>query len=152
MGVQRNLGRAPSKVKVFTYLLMQERILTRDVLQRKGIHCQLECVMCNLGIVETAVHLICHCRYAKWVWSVIASKWGMVIMQPLALVPEPTSVQDIWKAAWRNFKRRNNVSKKVWAVRFMAVCWNLWLQRNELIFRGKRLPEMILADRAWGGS
>lgn len=141
-------GRAPPKVKIFTYLLLQDRILIHEVMERRGIPCQLQCVMCTSSAVETSVHLVYQCQYAQQVWSRIENKWGVKLVNNTILVPD--SIPFLWQSSWQVIKRLGNMSRKEWAVHLMGVSWHLWLQRNELIFRGKSLPAKFLADRAWG--
>lgn len=60
---------APSKVKVFTHLMLKNRILTRDTLQRQGINCETNCVLCEILTLETHNHLFFQCLNAQAVWG-----------------------------------------------------------------------------------
>ncbi|XP_078163518.1 uncharacterized protein LOC144558548 [Carex rostrata] len=136
-------ARAPSKVKFFTYLMLQERTLTRDVLARRGIPCQLQCEMCRQGQQETGLHLMYTCTYADQVWRTIEGKRGIKMRQG------STSIQETWSQSWNIVRSQGLLSKSEWVVRKMAVLWGIWRQRNEQIFRGKSLPSNILAERVW---
>lgn len=136
-------ARVPLKVKLFTYLLLQERILTQDVMVRRGIPYQLGCVLCDSATIESAAHLLYQCRYAQQVWREVQRRWGV---QMVTLAP---SVPEIWYASKLGVQNYGDSRRKQWVVRTMAVLWIIWKQRNEVVFRGKRVPPNVLAERAW---
>lgn len=143
-------GWAPPKVQLHLYLLLQDRILTREVLVRRGFQCESQCATCNSGLMESAIHLVYHCSYAQKVWSRIEDKWGSCLVDRDMRVPD--SVQALWSASWLKVKRSGAMSKKEWAVRMMGVLWHLWRQRNDKIFRNKSVPAKVLANNAWSDS
>lgn len=49
---------APSKVRIFTYLLLHNRLLTREGMPRRNMNCDEQCPMCSDCQLETAFHLI----------------------------------------------------------------------------------------------
>lgn len=61
--------KVPQTVRMFAYLLFKGRILTRDVLQRRGIPCQIDCVLCTRNAQETASHLLFECTYTAQLWN-----------------------------------------------------------------------------------
>lgn len=62
----------PPTVNFFTYLMLQGKILTRDVLWR-GMNLAVHCEMCNNCPVESILHLLFLCPYAVTVWFEISS-------------------------------------------------------------------------------
>jgi zinc-binding in reverse transcriptase len=56
----------PLKVKVFMWLVMHNRILTRDNLRRGGWVGDLQCTMCTEQ--ESISHLFFNCHIVKQVW------------------------------------------------------------------------------------
>jgi hypothetical protein len=74
---------APSKVIAFTWQLMLDRILTKDNLILRGIHCDggMACPLCNSNN-ETSVHLFLHCGIAARVWYEIAWWVGQELILP----------------------------------------------------------------------
>lgn len=61
-----------SKHKVFFWLLLKDRLSTRELLQRKNMVLQdYNCVLCNAAIQETSVHLFLECPFASQCWSLI---------------------------------------------------------------------------------
>jgi len=132
-------SRTPSKVRIFTVLLLQDKLLTHEVMVRRSINCERRCVMCDTCELETAVHLILSCSYAERVWRYLDTQLGFKIM-----VPRET-MGDTWDGSKRS--RPRAVGKISWTSRFMCALWMLWKQRNEKIFRNKRTPPALLADK-----
>lgn len=118
---------APSKVKIFSLLLLKYRLLAREMLNRRGMNCEVHCVMCDDGAVETANHLFFHCRNAMEVWSQFAN-----------FMINGDTVEDTWEASSSYYCGNSGTLRHVWITNFMAVLWSLWRQHNEVIFRGKK--------------
>ncbi|XP_078179626.1 uncharacterized protein LOC144573752 [Carex rostrata] len=108
------------------------KVLTRYVLLRTKIACDQSCVTFSSGHSETIFHLLFKCRYAEVVWENAVAILGQTIMVPA------TSVQEIWKKSWIKVKQRSAMSYKKWGVRFVAVCWLIWKERNARIFNTNR--------------
>lgn len=130
---------APLKVKLFTLLLLKKRILTHDVMVRRGFQCDLQCAMCVSDHTESALHLCYHCQYATRVWEEVQRLLGRRILVNAG------SVQQIWDKSWDFIKLVGGMSRKKWATIFMCVSWHLWKQRNEKIFRGIAKPPCVVA-------
>ncbi|MCH84746.1 hypothetical protein A2U01_0005581 [Trifolium medium] len=75
---------APSKVIVFSWQLMHDRIPTKQNLALRGAHTGNDtlCSFCN-STVETSVHLFLHCGVSAKIWYEIA-RW---IDHVLVLLP-----------------------------------------------------------------
>lgn len=54
--------------KIFIYLTLQEKILTRDQLRKRGMHIELACPVCNNCPVESIAHLFFLCPVAIEIW------------------------------------------------------------------------------------
>lgn len=66
------------KHKVFFWLLIQDRLGTRNILRRKHMHLQSYlCVLCNENVEETVEHLFLHCAFASSCWNLI----GLAVQQ-----------------------------------------------------------------------
>ena len=63
---------AENKCKIHAWLLMHDKILTADNLQKRGWPHHEHCVLCN-GPLETGLHLSLLCPFAKAVWSQVLS-------------------------------------------------------------------------------
>ena len=131
---------APLKVRLFAILSLKDRILTHEVMANRGIHCNLQCVLCADCQLETANNLFFTCQYAKTVWDMIQRELGSTIMV------EGETVQETWDKSWQFVKYCGRFSKKGWASGFMCAVWQIWRQRNEMVFRQKALPAYKLAN------
>lgn len=136
---------APPSVRVFGVLMLQNKILTREVLQSRNIHCQPSCPMCNSGNLETAVHLLFTCSYAKSVWRYVQAVSGKHLItnrRDMAL-----SLEEIWLFSWQETCSQRRMGKKEWQSRVLCVCWWVWRQRNEVVFQGTGRSARILGDK-----
>jgi hypothetical protein len=57
----------PLKIKLFTWLLAENKILSWEILQRRGFSGPGICLLCKLN-VETTQHLFLDCDFAVEVW------------------------------------------------------------------------------------
>lgn len=54
------------KHKVFFWLLLRDRLSTRNILRRKNMHLDsFSCVLCQLNVEETVTHLFLDCSFAR---------------------------------------------------------------------------------------
>lgn len=64
------------KHKIFYWLLINNRLNTRAVLQRKNFFIEnYTCVMCNMQVLETRDHLFFYCPFAQLCWAYICPTW-----------------------------------------------------------------------------
>lgn len=133
--------KAPQTVKIFCFLLLQGRILTRDVLHRRNIPCPLHCVMCSEGNQETSLHLLFYCQFAQRVWAVLETKVGFVLAHPRG------DISSTWTNSWKVWSSRGTGALKLGASYFVCTCWQIWLHRNNRIFRNLIVPPEVVATR-----
>lgn len=77
-----NLG----KQKFFFWLLMRDRLNTRNILRRKNKYLDdYSCIFCNSGAEETCFHLFFECPFSNTCWQSISINWNMNL-QPLDMV------------------------------------------------------------------
>lgn len=110
------------KIKVFGWLLLLDRVNTRDLLDRK--HCappntSVFCSTCLIDARETREHIFFHCDFSKacwikigWVWDTSLELHQMIQSQRLAFTYQ--CFMEI----------------------FLLATWNIWKERNGLIFEG----------------
>ena len=108
------------KFKVFFWLLLKDRLNTRNLLHRKSFHIQsYSCVLCNLDIEETSLHLFWDCPFALNCWNSIChgKNRGISVtdecMLSMATLPKEIATDIV-----------------------IMGCWNIWMQRNGKIFKG----------------
>lgn len=65
------------QIKCFGWLLILDRLNTRDILQRRNFNVQIGvlCVMCDQGHRETRDQLFFKCDFAKQCWEVLDITW-----------------------------------------------------------------------------
>jgi hypothetical protein len=59
------------KHKIFFWLVLRDRLSTRNMIRRRGMHIEeYHCVLCQQALEETIMHLLFYCPFAKdcWAW------------------------------------------------------------------------------------
>lgn len=108
-----------SKHRVFFWLLLKDRISTRELLRRKNMALQdYNCVLCNVVVEESLAHLFLECPFA-------IQCWGMINIQ---IDQQADPFQNL-----QNFKDQLRVPFFMEIIVLMA--WTIWRSRNDLIFR-----------------
>jgi hypothetical protein len=121
---------APSKVVVFSWQLLHDRLPTKVNLARRGVlgrEVEVKCVWCNHD-PEATNHLFLHCKVAHRVWIEIFKWLGVMIVMP----PNMMILFDILSNSVNSKNLRRGV-RLVWH----TTVWALWLARNDVIFNGK---------------
>lgn len=65
-------SRCCNKLRVFSWLLLMDRLSTRNLLRRKNFKVgndDYNCVLCSLRTEETAFHLFFSCPFSKRCWN-----------------------------------------------------------------------------------
>jgi hypothetical protein len=111
------------KHTVFAWLLLKDRLSTRNILRRK--HMRLEtysCVLCNQGAKETIEHLFLHCPFAQQCWGLI------------------NLMVSIDSGVFVNFNAfKNQLQSQFFMEAIILICWTIWIARNELVFNVNQL-------------
>jgi hypothetical protein len=106
------------KHKFFFWLLLQDRLNTRDLLLRKKFQLQSsKCVLCMENEEETLAHLFFSCDFSQVIWWKIGEEWN-------------TDLQLIDMILDNSIRSANPFFK----VAMMAGCWSIWNHRNKIIF------------------
>jgi hypothetical protein len=130
---------APTKVVIFSWQLLLERLPTRGNLFRRGLlqsPAQSLCAWCNSD-VETEVHLFMTCSVAVAVWSAIHSWLGL-------FTAVPGNVSLSFQAF--GFPLKTKKCAKGFMLIWQTVAWSLWKARNSLIFYGKKVEINEIVD------
>lgn len=136
-------AKVPPTAKIFAYLLLQDRVLTRDILRKRGIHTEMVCVNCANCPVESVLHLAFLCPFATAVMKLVSS----ITTVREAHFRIDTSVQGVWIRSWDMVRAQGQYKKKEWTSRFICAIWNVWKRRNGVIFREEHIPAETLAIR-----
>jgi hypothetical protein len=129
---------APSKVLGFSWMLLHNKIPTKDNLLRRQIingNDQL-CVFCGTEL-ETSVHLFIYCPFALNVWEKIHNWLALGFMLPQNLV----SLLHFF-AVYRGQKKRTQGLLLIWN----AVVWAIWRKRNRILFENDTAEVIDLVE------
>ena len=118
---------APLRCKLFSWLAIQGRCLTADVLARRGMIHNEFCSFC-LTRPENAVHLLGTCPLALQLWCTILSRAQL----PACFTPHATSSLLDWLED--TTKMLPKPQQRNWIALSQLVWWTLWKERNSRIF------------------
>jgi len=128
---------AEPKHRFFTWLLLQEKILTADLLQARNWPCNPACPLCQTT-PESALHLCLHCPFAQRVWELVQAWTHDLVSKPATDI----SLEVWWLRSLQNLPR---AQKRTKAAVLMYTTWNLWKERNRRVFEGKEAePSTVL--------
>jgi hypothetical protein len=113
----------PLKVKNFVWLVYQGRIQTADNLIRKQWKGDRKCKFCE---EESVNHLLFLCPIASHLWCIIRDN--------LQWERTPRSVKGFNDSF---LLERGHKGNGVLFLLFGAVCWSLWLNRNDWTLRNR---------------
>jgi hypothetical protein len=106
------------KQKFFFWLLVQDRLNTKDMMERKSFYVQCNrCVLCDDRSIETMAHLFFHCDFSRNFWWKIGMEWNEDMDHINMMIDGE--------------KRSNNIFFKE---ALIAGCWSIWIHRNNIIF------------------
>jgi hypothetical protein len=73
-------SRCNMKIKMFSWLLLSDRVNTKDLLQRRhwNVTEDYSCVLCPGKIHEDQDHLFFNCMFSRRVWSYLQIQWGHI--------------------------------------------------------------------------
>jgi hypothetical protein len=110
------------KLKLFTWLLTENKILVWDILQSRGWSGPNRCILCKEDS-ETSHHLFVSCHFTRQVWHHVKASLNLAEQW---LGPSTFSCFNSWCS-------RHQLYPSLPA----TVCWNVWLTRNAAIFDDK---------------
>lgn len=115
--------KAPPRVKVFSWLVLRNSILTKDNLFKRGWRKgSIKCQFCDKS--ESIQHLFLDCPMAQFIWSVVEC----------ALNVKPgRNVGEMFSSWILKFGKGNG---KLIMVGVTAVLWTIWKARNRACFDG----------------
>jgi hypothetical protein len=107
------------KHKVFAWLLISDRLNTRDLLKRRHWHVTDDehCVLCPGRNYEDRIHLLFECNFSRRIWNYLQIEWVGT-----------DDMQLVLNGARKSF------AKPFFMEVVILACWNIWLLRNGKIF------------------
>jgi len=116
-------NRAPPRVQFFAWLLVRERIQSRENLKRRKVLEDAACEICA-SADETAAHIMFECEFAKSFWAALHIDLPSLITT--AKLSELVPPQHIPAGHFDSF--------------LLLCCWQLWKRRNNAVFRQQLDP------------
>ncbi|KAL2894454.1 hypothetical protein RDABS01_010363 [Bienertia sinuspersici] len=107
------------------WVIMWDRLQTRDKLRKIGIQVENHCPMCGL-YQETADHLLVQCSYVR--------KCTQELNRSLKLFPQFQDLDSM--SNWLNRPTAGRVRCQVVQATSAALLYNIWIQRNKAICQG----------------
>ena len=108
------------KIKIFLWYLKKGVVLTKDNLVKRNWDGDKHCCFCHVS--ETIQHLFFDCIHAKFLWRAVHFLFGL---------SPPTGVTDLF-LRWS--KIGNKIYNSLLLTAAAALCWTIWLTKNEVIF------------------
>lgn len=106
------------KHKVFFWLLLKDRVNTRDMLRRRNMHLDTyTCELCILQRIETTTHLVLKCNFAKACWQLI----GVSVITTRPMKQIFTQIQQ-------------QLQVPFFMEIIITMSWSIWAIRNDWIF------------------
>jgi hypothetical protein len=130
----------PSKISIFGWRLLIEKLPTREALYNKGIitnNHERCCVFC-LREVEDINHIFYNCRIAIQIWNRIFGWMGIQAI-PFA------GIQNHFAQFGTCLKGSHN--KKHRHIIWLATTWCIWRKRNNIVFRGESMNISSLVEQ-----
>lgn len=123
---------APAKLKMFAWLLHQNRLWCNDRLQRRGWPNSYFCQLC-LRNLETSAHLFWSCPFTKTVWTSLSSWQHCQGLSKACLPNECSSLEKVEAMVSATGPAHAKGIKSL----IMLVLWKIWQERNSRVFRKK---------------
>lgn len=121
----------PLKIKLFTWLLIENRVLVWPNLQTRGWEGPSRCYLCLLQC-ETISHLFIYCPFVRAVWQLLDPSF------PFYLTWTGTCVLDC-------LQRWNKAYSSLASLPFHFL-WQIWKCRNDALFDGKPTSTSLVAN------
>jgi hypothetical protein len=133
-------AKIPLKIKIFLWYLRNGVVLTKDNLVKRQWKGCTKCCFCAKH--ETIQHLFFDCPMATLMWWSVCFAFG---------IKKPRDVQHLFGPWLRSFSKKQ---RDLVLIGMAALCWALWISRNDLIFqksRYKSVLQVIFRGRSGSG-
>jgi zinc-binding in reverse transcriptase len=118
----------PLKHKLFLWLALYNKFLTKENLRKRGWSGDISCVFCTLSHSENVNHFFFQCPFITPLWRKI------VAHHPHGHLLNTSSLISFWTSCLvlPDFK--------FWGTLLVANLWIIWLQRNQRVFSSSSIP------------
>jgi len=112
--------KVPLKTKIFLWYLKKGVTLTKDNLAKRKWKGSTKCSFCSAE--ESIQHLFFDCYLARFIWNAVHIAFN---------IQQPTSISNMLGSWIKSFpfELRNQI-----LVGAAALCWAVWLSRNDVVF------------------
>ena len=114
----------PLKIKVFMWYLQKGVVLTKDNLARRQWKGSIKCCFCNFD--EAIQHLFFDCQLARIIWRIVHVSFN---------ITPPMNILHMFNGWLIGLNKKLMYKILVGA---SAVCWAIWLSRNDMVFNNSR--------------
>ncbi len=132
--------KVPLRVKLFLWLAARNRVLTADVLARRGWFGLSICVL-NSSNGENLGHLLFSCAYVLAFWNSFLMRFRSNGVS--GTIPS-INLATTW-GTLRSFV--SGPSRKFFDLCFAAACWEIWKERNARLFSNRPSSQAELESR-----
>jgi len=120
----------PLKIKLFTWLVVENKILTWENLQHRGFNGPSYCILCKKS-KETTHHLFFECSFLIAVWERVKTSIKL----------SRAWVGNFITKCFKNWKAQIFLYPTLSAF----ICWYIWMKKNSAIFED-RIPSFQKVD------
>ncbi|KAK2391015.1 hypothetical protein QL285_064512 [Trifolium repens] len=133
----------PSKISIFGWRLLLEKLPTREALFDRGIitnSTDRNCAFCS-NHVESMAHAFIHCNFSTNVWRRIFNWMGLYFINSNSIQQHFIRYGELIKS--KATKVKNKHRHIIW----LATMWCIWRGRNNIVFREDRITIGSLVDQ-----
>ena len=124
--------RLPLKIRLFGWLLLRRRLLTRVRRRRQNPEAPVECPLCHEA--KDCFHLFLKCPLVQAAWRAVGA--GHLVT---------SSDEEFWYSVSKGVLRQEAEWRRIF-----ATLWSVWLHRNQVIFRGRSPADKEIVHDARG--
>jgi hypothetical protein len=130
----------PSKISIFGWRLLLEKLPTREALFRKGMITNIIercCVLC-FNLEESLDHLFLNCHFSATLWKHVLNWMDVGDFMTGSMQEHFIHFGDIIK---------DKVHKRCRHIIWLATTWSLWCMRNNILFQGGSVNLSLLLNQ-----
>jgi len=113
------------RISIHSWKVLRGKVLSEDVLQRRGFFLASRCVLCGLE-GESLLHIFFSCSYAYSLWGCWVSWFELGVM--------PSTIMDL---LFYGLNGRSQQLRELWLLCFTTTLWFIWKARNIMKHDGR---------------